>query len=379
VQVDDFMSAKVEAFTATARGFSCSVQAFRARRTTSDGELLKVTQRDIDVAASEARQMKHWDPTRWEFVKTLKLAEGKFGCVDCLRDTSCKNTTAAVKRVPKTWMTSSPKEFRRVYPQAIEIPWNDISFVMHLNRIGFPSVCHQLGVYQGIQQNYIVTSLATEGGLFRWIRGDQSAPGWEREGSIRPILTQIFSAVRCLHDLGIAHRDLSIENIVLTKDNMGALQVKVIDFAMATLARSSKGVRGKPSYQAPEMHKDEEHDSFLADNFAIGVVAFTMATHSYPWLSTKPGEDKQFEFISSKGLRNYLQHKKCRDHNSCLAEILSDWFVELVQGMLAIDPQERMTCGEACFNETVDSHEARTSVWDTPWMSCDRFKTRGGG
>jgi len=68
---------------------------------------------------------------------------------------------------------------------------------------------------------------------------------------------------------------------------LGALQVKVIDFAVATLARSSKRVRGKPSYQALDMHNDEEHDSFLADKFAIGVVAFTMATHSYPWLSTK--------------------------------------------------------------------------------------------
>jgi len=335
-------------------------------------------QRDIDVAAIEAAKMKHWDPTRWEFVKSLKLGDGNFGCVDCLRDTSCKNTSAAVKRVPRTWMTSSPKEFKRVYPQATEIPWNDISFVTHLNRIGFPSVCRQLGVYQGIQQNYIATSLATEGDLFGWMRDDQSAPGCERECRIRPILTQIFSAVRCLHDLGIAHRDLSTENIVLTRDNTGALQAKVIDFAMATLARSSKGVRGKPSYQAPEMHKDEEHDSFLADNFAIGVVAFTMATRSYPWLSTKPGEDKQFEWISSKGLRDYLQHKRCRNHNARLAEILSEWFVELLQGLLATCPQDRMTCGEACFTETVDTHQGRASVWDTTWMNCEQLAARGG-
>jgi len=362
-----------------ANGLGCPIQMFRSHRTTSDGDFLEVTQRDIDVAASKAVKMKHWDPTRWKFVSKLKVGRGRFGRVDCFTDTSCKNTNAAVKLVPKEWMTSSPKEFTRVHPDAAEIPWNDITFVMHLNRIGFPSVCRQLGVFQGIQQNYIVTSLATDGDLFGWIREDRSAPGDEREGIICPILSQLFSAVRCLHDMSISHQDLSVENIVLTKTNTGALQVRFIDFAMATLARSSKGVRGKPSYQPPEMHKDEEYDTFLADNFALGVVAFTMATHSYPWFSTKPGECKQFEWIQSQGLRSYLQHKKSRDQHCCLAEILSDSFVELAQGLLAINPQDRMTCGEACFTNTADSHQARSSVWETQWMTCRKLRARGGG
>ena len=101
-----------------------------------------------------------------------------------------------------------------------------------------------------------------------------------------PIVGQIFTAVCWLHDLGVAHRDLSLENILLT-DNGGSMQVKLIDFGMSTTQRVCKReLRGKQSYQAPEMH-GPEYDAFLADEFALGVVLFAMAVQDYPWTSTK--------------------------------------------------------------------------------------------
>ena len=48
-------------------------------------------------------------------------------------------------------------------------------------------------------------------------------------------------------------------------------------------------VRGKQSYQAPEMHGSDTYDAFLADDFALGVVVFAMAVQDYPWTATKKG------------------------------------------------------------------------------------------
>lgn len=141
----------------------------------------------------------------------------------------------------------------------------------------FPYSCEFLGVYQDIENTYFVASLATEGDLFTWSQSGVPS-GREREATMRPIVKQIFSAVRRLHDLGISHRDLSLENILLTDEGNGTLRVKLIDFGMATLSRECRREpRGKLVYQAPEMHKIDHYDAFLVDAFALGVTLFAMA------------------------------------------------------------------------------------------------------
>jgi len=373
--LDEFptKSDRLESQANSADVFMSPFEGFLVSNASSCGGLPAVTSRDIDVLTNEAASMKQWNPTRWKFVKKLKTAERNFGRIDLMKDTSCNNRSAAVKQIPKTWMASSLAKFREVHPNSTEIPWNDIAFVKHLNRIGFPYVCDHLGVFQGNQQNYIVTSLATDGDLFEWILKDKSTPGNEREKVIQPIIAQIFAAVRWLHDLGIAHGDLSLENIVLTKVSNGTLQIKVIDFGMATLTRRTTGVRGKPSYQAPEMHKGRMYDAFLADAFSLGVVVFTMTSHQYPWSSTKPGNCKQFDWVRRKGLDTYLQQMSMPDaDNVCLWEIFSQSFVKLICGLLAVDPEVRMCCGEACFSG-IYVGQARSSVRDIPWLEGKTF------
>merc|ERR1719491_52809 len=120
---------------------------------------------------------------------------------------------------------------------------------------------------------------------------------------MRPIVSQVFKATRWLHNLGIAHRDLSLENVLLTENSSSELQVKIIDFGMASMSRHTvRNVRGKPSYQAPEMHTYAQYDTFLADNFALGVVLYSMAVRNYPWEHTKPGKDRKFEFAKKSGV-----------------------------------------------------------------------------
>lgn len=283
-------------------------------------------------------------------MKTLAKAAAGIGRVDLMASQDCPDHLTAVKRLPIRLLTASPKTFRRLYPHATEHPWTDIGMLKHLNGIGFPYVCDLLGVFVGIEQVYIMTSFANSGDLFAWCQNDKSQAGPQREEAMRPLAAQIFNAVRWLHNLGIAHRDLSLENVLLTVSDDSDLQVKVIDFGMATLCRTAvKEVRGKPSYQAPEMHGKGEYDTLLADNFAVGVIVYCMAVHNYPWEHTTPGKDVRFEFACQSGLEAFLEQDIVQCVQKPVAEVFSKSLLELLCGLLAISPTFRYSLGEACF------------------------------
>eukprot|EP00913_Durusdinium_trenchii_P031094 g29118.t1 len=77
----------------------------------------------------------------------------------------------------------------------------------------------------------------------------------------------MLRAVQELHDLSIAHHDLSCENILVTKVD-DTLEIRVIDFAAASGSRVSSGAHGKDMYVAPEVHTSLKYDAFLADPWA---------------------------------------------------------------------------------------------------------------
>merc|ERR1719210_567292 len=267
----------------------------------------------------------------------------------------------AVKTIPNTWVRSGPDEFNEFHPKSSEQPWNDLGFLKQLNKMNFPYVCDLLGDFRDCQHMYVVTSLATEGDLFSWCSHGPK-PGNEREALMQPIVHQMFSAVEWLHELGISHRDISLENILLTDDGCGNLCVKIIDFGMASVSRTCyKEVCGKPSYQSPEMHSMDEYDAFLADAFALGVALFTlMAQGRYPWMSTEKGVCPLFEYANTFGLEERMKKQK-------LHEVFSTALTELLEGLLEMEPKDRLSLGELCSAWSVVD-KCRLSVWDMRWL-----------
>jgi len=236
--------------------------------------------------------------------------------------------------------------------------------VRELNNINFPNVCEFMGVYRDLEHTYVVSSLATEGDLFSWCE-QEPQPGRAREARMKPLILQIFSAVRWMHDLGVAHRDLSLENILLTDVGAGELQIKIIDFGMCTLSRTCRGeVRGKQSYQAPEMHLDAEYSAFLTDEFAIGVTMFAMAAQDYPWTSTKPNTCQLNQYVETFGFRKFLEKRKLRKGSGAyLIQVFSPALVDVLDGLLQKKPSSRFDLGESCFDQS-----DRSCVWDCSWV-----------
>jgi serine/threonine protein kinase len=315
-----------------------------------------------------AEKINPWATGKFGFVQKLQEAVRNHGRVDLMHmPTENGNRKVVVKKMPNEWVRAGPVEFQKTHPSSSERPWHDLGFVRMLHQRGSPYVCELLGVFVDEANTYVAMELATEGDLFEWCNSDPR-PGVShaREAVMKPLVIQIFSAVRWIHALGIAHRDLSLENILLTKEENG-LRIKIIDFGMGTLKRKcSREIRGKASYQAPEMLEEDEYDSFLTDVFALGVLVMTMAVHDYPWSSVKRNTCQLFEYYRAFGLIKLLKRRKLRKgKGEQLIEVISESLVELLQGLLSVDPRQRLTLGEPCW---VQPEGKRRSIWDMAWL-----------
>jgi Protein kinase domain len=210
----------------------------------------------------------------------------------------------------------------------------------------------------------LVMRFCDSGDLFHLLQENQNRPAASLdtpglpEAESRYWFRQVMEGVAFLHSRGICHRDLSPENIMIDGTDgviidMGmCLRVPYIDpnqsgrsIAVTDIFGANGSTRclfkpqgpcGKLPYMSPEIYANRKpFDGAAADVWTSGTILFCMITgnRSYqrPHMS-----DPQFYWMS-QGLR----------------QLLSDWRVsmseegiDLLQGMLEIDPRKRLTIEE---------------------------------
>jgi eukaryotic-like serine/threonine-protein kinase len=103
------------------------------------------------------------------------------------------------------------------------------------------------------------------------------------------ILEQMCAALARAHDLGVVHRDLKSDNILLSTRGGRKDYVKILDFGLAHLAMDPRlapkgAVFGTPEYMSPEQARGEEAGP-PSDLYALGVLFFEMQTGQLPFRS----------------------------------------------------------------------------------------------
>jgi serine/threonine-protein kinase len=103
------------------------------------------------------------------------------------------------------------------------------------------------------------------------------------------VIEQMCAALARAHDLGVVHRDLKSDNIMLTVQGGRRDFVKILDFGLAALTRDARlapkgAIFGTPEYMAPEQARGEDATA-LCDLYALGILFFEMLTGQLPFRS----------------------------------------------------------------------------------------------
>ncbi|HUF18738.1 MAG TPA: serine/threonine-protein kinase [Thermoanaerobaculia bacterium] len=141
--------------------------------------------------------------------------------------------------------------------------------------------------------------------VWEYIEGTNIQKWMGSHGAMPPrlaleIAIQTLHGLDHLHQMGLIHRDVSPENIMLSQDYQGRLLVKVIDFGIAKQlsdAGSGQGLTqtgmflGKLKYASPEQAgflKEGEQLDGRSDLYSFGVVFYEMLAGRAPFVATNP-------------------------------------------------------------------------------------------
>ncbi|ODN04871.1 Cyclin-G-associated kinase [Orchesella cincta] len=156
------------------------------------------------------------------------------------------------------------------------------------------------------------------------------------------VFAQTCRAIKYLHDFGIVHRDIKLENILIGSDGF----VKLVDFGSATmekiyptpewtmskrtLVEEQIAQKTTPMYRAPEMldlwsnHPIDEH----ADMWALGCLLFALNFGQHPFQ-----DSNKLAIVNA----NYNLPKNVSDSNPIVC---------VIRGLLKVNPLDRLSFGQ---------------------------------
>ncbi|GAB1318598.1 Nitrogen permease reactivator protein [Madurella fahalii] len=98
---------------------------------------------------------------------------------------------------------------------------------------------------------------------------------------------QILSGVTYLHSMGLAHRDLKLDNVVVSEHGI----MKIIDFGSAHVFKYpfetgivlASGIVGSDPYLAPEVYDEKKYDPQAVDIWSLAIIYCCMTLRRFPW------------------------------------------------------------------------------------------------
>jgi serine/threonine-protein kinase len=117
------------------------------------------------------------------------------------------------------------------------------------------------------------------------LRSHLQALGTLAPADAADLLAQVAAALAQAHELGVVHRDVKPDNILL-QDTEGRLAVRLTDFGIARVLDTAglttpQAIVGTPHYMAPEAISGEAVTA--SDVYAVGVVLFELITGLPPY------------------------------------------------------------------------------------------------
>jgi len=297
-----------------------------------------------------------------------QLGAGGYGVVVRATDTESGEKVAA-KMIDK----------RKMKRDAIE------KEVMLMKMMVHPYVIAVRGEVEQEASTYIFMELANKGELF----GRVISSGSLKEEEARPYFIQLMEALKYMHVKGIAHRDLKLENVLISSNEKGEDVCKVCDFGLAyryEVDGNGKVLKGRPltetcgskSYAAPEVLEGKGYDGFDADVWSCGICLFAMLAGFFP-LDEATGADWRFERVKLATQNGMSAARTIFSFYERPCQ-LSRPVVDMIDGMLSVNPNRRLKVDDVLQSMWVID-EKITSDYNEEYMydEAPRYRGMAGG
>ena len=146
------------------------------------------------------------------------------------------------------------------------------------------------------------------------------------ESMAKNIFKQLIETIKYLHSIGIVHRDIKPDNILLDLDNT----IKLCDFGVSKEVKEGQLLTdscGTPAFVAPEILKDSPYNPYMTDIWSSGVVLYAMITGFFPF----------------RGVNETELHKNILSGAFPKLKDVSNELKDLLNKILEVNPNKRIT------------------------------------
>eukprot|EP00002_Diphylleia_rotans_P006170 TRINITY_DN1548_c0_g1_i3.p1 TRINITY_DN1548_c0_g1~~TRINITY_DN1548_c0_g1_i3.p1 ORF type:complete len:437 (+),score=89.48 TRINITY_DN1548_c0_g1_i3:57-1367(+) len=224
-----------------------------------------------------------------------------------------------------------------------------------------------VGLYEVVQmrEHYGIIMEFAAGGTLQSLLPSIGAPTLD---VAHHVMVQVFDGLAHMHRAGIIHRDIKLQNLLL-EDTEFPTRVMISDLGLSKQigVDLTATVCGTPFYFAPEV-ADGQMYSFKADMWSCGILLYILLTGDLPFYDEESGDYDYTKVTLDESLQRYN-----------LRETLPESVLDLVEGLLRLDPETRLSSQEALDHpwiraESVENITLSVDYKNVTRLSLARFK-----
>ena len=312
----------------------------KGKRSTTLKERTKLSQKllaeemNLQVKQENLIIQEKGNPSK-KYKPTKLLGTGSFGSVYEAKNTIFQNIVA-MKVINKDPNNSLDEQEIR----------NEIDI---LKKLSHPNIVKIYEFYISNSHYYIVTEFCRDGELFSYIKNKYS------ERQLAVLFYQVFSGLWYLHDNKILHRDIKLENIMISQKEKDyetgeeLFWVKIIDFGTAKIFeknKKEKDVVGSSYYIAPEVLQQNYNEK--CDTWSVGVILYMMLVGRAPF----DGKDDEEIILKINSADYNSKEPKLMKHSPEVRDLVSK--------LLQKDTDKRYSAKEAIAHPWFQKYGGRS-------------------
>jgi len=209
--------------------------------------------------------------------------------------------------------------------------------------------------------SYTVMEFAPNGDFFDFVMNHNANID---DKLIRTYFRQLIEGLEYLHQNGVSHMDLKLENLLVGQD----YQLKIADFDLSHFAQDSKILsRGTKFYRPPELIQGRCQNTQAVDIYSAGIILFTLKTKGM----LPHAEDSRVAGVDFAGLlytdNQQFWNKHCEIQKKDVSFFDED-FKNLFNAMINLNPSARPSI-----------QQIKQSAWyNGPCYTNEELKTKVG-